>query len=280
MSGDDGHRGNFVRANGIDIHSRPAGTGRPLLVLENGMISTNPIWGDWPSSYARHMRTLAARFQVVAPDFRGSGRTVHPGGPIPYPLLADDVSALIGALRLDRPLICGYGDGGVVATILGIRDPGSVRAIVNHAGYLFDPDPLAPPLVLTRRMLGGRADATRADPDAVANSELLGVMVDLMKADHDLAQGAGHWRTVLHQTFDRVSQPSGYTFEDLRAVTAPTLILVGDRDPLSPIEVGVTAYRALPDGELAVLPGNQGGVSPASVAAMIEFFERRGGDRG
>jgi pimeloyl-ACP methyl ester carboxylesterase len=61
-------------------------------MLENGIISTSPIWaerGDWLSSYVHHIDTLAEYFRVIVPDFRGSGRTVHPGGPISYDLLAD-----------------------------------------------------------------------------------------------------------------------------------------------------------------------------------------------
>src|SRR5215471_11695195 len=115
-----------VRANGIDIHYVSAGTGRPLLVLENGMISTNPIWAPWISSYAGHLDALADHHRVVVPDFRGSGRTVHPAGPIPYPLLADDMIGLIDALDLDRPLVCGYGDGAVVAAAVEVRRPGTV----------------------------------------------------------------------------------------------------------------------------------------------------------
>jgi hypothetical protein len=61
--------------------------------------------------------TLAGHFRVIAPDTRGHGRTAHPGGSIPYTQLADDVVGLM------------------TATIVGMRHPGSVRAIVNHAGY-------------------------------------------------------------------------------------------------------------------------------------------------
>src|SRR5690242_21684451 len=95
-------------------------------------------------------------FRVIAPDTRGSGKSVHPGGPITAALLADDVAALIQALNLDRPLICGFSDGGETATLVGIRHPGSVRAIVNHGGYdLFNPDPHAPAIAMPRQMLGG-----------------------------------------------------------------------------------------------------------------------------
>jgi pimeloyl-ACP methyl ester carboxylesterase len=274
------YRSRTVRANGIDIHYLEAGAGEPLLVLTNGMISTHPIWADWHSSYAPYMGLFAEHFRVIAPDCRGSGKTVHSGGPIPHDLLADDVVALIDALDLEQPLICGYGDAAQVATIVGIRKPGAVRAIVNHGGLvLFNTDPRLPYFVWTRQMLGGRPDATEADPDAVAKTEFLRPMVERMKGDHDVAQGAGHWKTVLKQTFDRVSHPSGYSFEDLRAISAPTLVLIGDRDRHCSVEEGVAAYRALKDGALAVLPSspraNAGGWldSGTAVEATIAFFE-------
>src|SRR5215469_7405642 len=112
------HHGRCVHANGIDIHFVEAGEGEPLLLLDNAMVSTNPIWASVPFAYASFMGTLAEHFRVIAPDTRGSGRSVHPGGPITSTLLADDVVALIEALTLDRPLICGFSDGGETATLV------------------------------------------------------------------------------------------------------------------------------------------------------------------
>jgi pimeloyl-ACP methyl ester carboxylesterase len=268
--------GKYVNANGIDIHYVEQGSGPPLVLLNNGMISTNPVWADWISSYERHRVTLADHFRVIEPDFRGSGRTVQSDGPIPYDVLADDMAAFIDALGLDRPFIGGYGDGAAVATIVGIRTPQAVGAIVNHGDYdLFDPDPESPNLVMTRQMLGGRPDATQADPDAVEAHEYLHTMVELMRADHDVAQGEGHWKTVLRRTFERVSRPSGYTVDDLRAIAVPTLILVGDRDPFCSVEQGAAAYRALADGELAVLPGTPNGINAAALEVMIAFLVRK-----
>jgi hypothetical protein len=63
-------------------------------------------------------------------------------------------------------------------------------------------------------------------------------MFELMKADHDGAQGAGHWKTVIARTFDRVTQPHGYTVENLKAITVPALILTGDRDRSAPSRKG------------------------------------------
>ena len=265
-----------VHANGIDIYYVEAGEGEPLLLLDNAMVSTNPVWAALPFAYASFLGTLAEHFRVIAPDTRGSGKSVHSGGPIPAALLADDVAALIEALNLDRPLICGFSDGGETATLVGIRHPGSVRAIVNHGGYdLFNPDPHAPAIAMTRQMLGGSAGATQADPEVSASrSPELRALFELMQADHDRAQGAGHWKTVIARTFDRVTQPHGYTVENLKAITVPALILTGDRDPFCTIEEGTAAYRALPAGALAVLPDTGHLITPAAVRTTIEFFER------
>jgi pimeloyl-ACP methyl ester carboxylesterase len=270
------HAGRCVQANGIDIYYVEAGQGEPLLLLDNAMVSTNPVWTAMPVAYASFLGTLAEHFRVIAPDTRGSGQSVHPGGPIPAALLADDVAALIDALTLDRPLICGFSDGGETATLVGVRHPGAVRAIVNHGGYdLFNPDPHAPAITMTRQMLGGSADAIRADPDLTASrSPELRAMFELMKSDHDSAQGAGHWKTVVAQTFDRIAQPHGYTVADMRAITVPALILTGDRDPFCTVEEGAAACRALPAGQLAVLPGTGHLITPAAVQAAIDFFER------
>jgi len=265
-----------VHANGTDIYYVEAGEGEPLLLLDNAMVSTNPVWAALPFAYASFLGTLAEHFRVIAPDTRGSGKSVHPGGPIPAGLLADDVAALIEALNLDRPLICGFSDGGETATLVGIRHPGSVRAIVNHGGYdLFNPDPHAPAIAMTRQMLGGSAGATQADPEASASrSPELRALFELMQADHDRAQGAGHWKTVVARTFDRVTESHGYTVESLKAVTVPALILTGDRDPFCTIEEGAAAYRALPAGAFAVLPDTGHLITPDAVRATIEFFER------
>jgi pimeloyl-ACP methyl ester carboxylesterase len=271
--------GRYVHANGIDIYYVEAGEGEPLLLLDNAMVSTNLTWSGLPFAYASSVGTFAEHFRVIAPDTRGSGRTVHSGGSIPYTLLADDVVALIDALDLDRPLVCGFSDGGETATIVGIRNPGSVRAIVNHAGYeLFNADPQAPTIAMTRQMLGGSSEATEADFEAMTRlaeqSPELRTMFELMESDHDGAQGPGHWKTVIAQTFERISQPHGYTFEDLSKITAPTLILVGDRDPFCTVEEGVIAYRSLQHGELAVLPNTGHLITPAAVQVSIEFFQR------
>ena len=270
--------GQSVHANGIDIHYLDHGQGEPLVLLHGGVVSTNPIWTGVPVAYAGHMDMLAEHFRVIAPDTRGGGKTVHSGGTISFDLLADDVAALIEALDLERPLIAGFSDGGITATVLGIRHPDAVRAIVNHAGFdAFDPD--GPTIPMMRQILGGSPDATAPDPDAAARgfeaSEQMRAMFELMKRDQDDGQGEGHWREYLRLAWDRCTQPPGYTYADLPRITVPTLILTGDRDDFCTVEQAVTAYRQLPDGELAILPGHGHYIPPSAIQATVEFLTRR-----
>ena len=264
-------------ANGIDIHYVEAGQGEPLVLLHGGMVSTNPIWAPTPISYSAHMEHFGERFRVIAPDTRGCGRTRHSGGTVTFDLLADDVLALIEALSLDRPLIAGFSDGAITATIVGIRSPDSVRAIVNHAGYdVFNPE--APSYTIMRQILGGSPQATEADPDAAAagfaQSPEMQAMFELLKADQDGAQGEGHWREYLRLAFHRTTRSPGYTFADLGEIAAPTLVLVGDRDQFCTAEEALTAYRALKHGELAVLPNTGHIITADAIDATIKFLER------
>jgi pimeloyl-ACP methyl ester carboxylesterase len=274
--------GRYVRANGIDIYYMEAGTGTPLILLHGGLVSTNPIWNGTPLSYGSQVADLARHFRVITPDTRSCGKTRHTGGTISFALLADDVAALIDALELDRPCVAGFSEGGVTATILGIRHPHAVRAIVNHAGYdLLDPQSRS--IAIMRQMLGGSPDAQRSDPEAMerffAASPHMGSVFELMKSDEDGAQGDGYWRTYVDLAFARTTTWPGYAFEDLRKIVVPTLVMAGDRDDFCSCEDGVTTYRSLRDGELAILQNTPHVITPQSVRIMQEFFTRRNGER-
>jgi pimeloyl-ACP methyl ester carboxylesterase len=266
-----------VRANGIDIHYLERGSGAPLVLLHGGMVTTNPLWVGHPLSYAAHLDAFAEHFRVIAPDTRGGGRTRHGHGPVTFDVLADDVIGLIDALDLERPRLCGFSEGGTTATIVGIRRPEAATAIVNDAGYdLFDP--ASPSFAMMRQMLGGSPQATEADPEAMRRAfdghDEMRATFRLMQADQDGGQGAGHWQEYLRLAFARLASGPGYRFGDLRAITAPTLILVGDRDQFCTVEDGAAAFRALARGELAILPDTGHVITEGKVRASIDFLRR------
>ena len=267
----------LVHANGIDIAYTEVGDGPPLIVLHGALASAGPAWAGSPVAFVDHMHTLGNHFRVIAPDTRGSGGTVHPGGPATFDVLADDVAALISALDLDRPAIAGFSEGGATATYVALQHPEAVSAVVNDAGFdIFDPHAMAHHSV--RPMFGGSPDATAADPDAAeATFQSIPPMAATfatMKADYDDAQGDGHWRTYLGIFFDRAVAPVGYAVADFAAITAPTLILTGDRDMFCTVEAACAAYRTLQAGELCIVPNTGHEITAPIIDAMVPFLIR------
>jgi pimeloyl-ACP methyl ester carboxylesterase len=253
----------------LDIHYTETGKGPPLVLLHAGLMSTEPAWNGHPGSYATYMDQLAARFRVIRPDTRGHGKTPNPSGrPPTYTQLADDVITLIDTLGLDRPLLCGFSDGGMIATVAALRAPSKVRAVVNDAGF----DILIPRMAeMLRRVFGGSPDASKANPDAFA-AMLAHDPHGFVRRLQDSHGGA--WRTVVEQIFVRLTNP-GYTIDDLRGMSIPILVLSGDRDFTGPVEDVVAIYRALgKTAELAIVPNLDHTLSQAAIAPTIEFLQR------
>jgi pimeloyl-ACP methyl ester carboxylesterase len=263
----------------MTLHYVEVGAGDPLVLLHGGLVSTNPVWDPFPITYGPHLAALGKHFRVIAPDTRGSGRSRHSGpDELTMELLADDVAELIDTLGLDRPAVCGFSMGGLVASILAIRHPSSVGALVNDAGYDFL-NPEAVGFGQLRALFGGSPQADRGDPTAFAATMSsfphMAPLFDVLKADLDEGQGPDSWQTYVTQQFHPATTWPGYTFEDLGKVEVPSLVLVGDRDEYCSVEEGALAYQGLPDGEFAIVPGTGHVITAEKVDVVTDFLLRR-----
>lgn len=120
----------FVEANGIKIHYVEEGEGPPLLLIHGGGL-TAKSWQGLAKEASRY-------FRVIMPDSRGHGLTNNPQGTFSYDLMAEDMAAFVKALKLEKPLVMGYSDGGMVVLKLTSRDPDLARAaIVGGATHRF-----------------------------------------------------------------------------------------------------------------------------------------------
>jgi pimeloyl-ACP methyl ester carboxylesterase len=151
------------------------------------------------------------------------------------------------------------------------------RAIVNLAGLdMFDPDPDSPSRVANRAWLGGDPHATKAK---VGGPDLPAAMIQKVSEDFEPTQGHGYVPRYIDQLFDLWILPTAYTIDDLAKITAPTLILAGDRESGLPIAEATTAYRKLPHGELGVIPGAEHGITPLVCTVALDFLLRHNNQR-
>lgn len=239
MGADDavtGARGRFVRVNGLDVYYEEYGTGQPVVVLHGGTTTVR----RWPA--------LEARFRVVAPNTRGHGRTANPGIPISFRLLADDVSALIQALELDRPLVVGYSDGGNTALEVGMRHPDAARALVVGGAWLR----LSPTYFEGMRSLMGLVGDREPDLGRVAQTHPQ--WVAFWQEAHVALGGPDYWQELVRALWPMWTTPHSYTEADFQRIVAPTLVVLGDRDETIPVEDAVTLFQLIPGAELAIVP--------------------------
>src|ERR1044071_6780544 len=123
-------QGHYIQANGLNMYYEECGSGKPLILLHGGTV-TSQMWRPFLSSLVPH-------FRIITPDGRAHGNTNNPTGKLSYPLMADDIVALIQALNLTQPLVFGYSDGGQIALEIGMHYPGVTAAlVVGAACYKF-----------------------------------------------------------------------------------------------------------------------------------------------
>jgi pimeloyl-ACP methyl ester carboxylesterase len=230
----------YAPVNGLNMYYEIHGTGQPLVVL-HGSFMTIELLG-------KLVPELAASRQVIALEFQGHGHTADIDRPITYEQLADDTAALLRHLRVDIADVYGYSLGGGVALQLAIRHPQLVRRlVVVSASYSSNgvyPEVWAAIAQITPALFDGtpwREAYNRTAPSPEAFPTLVAKLTELDKT------------------------PFAWPPEAVKAITAPTMVIIGDSDGTLP-EHAVDMFRlrgggvfgdvaGLPAAQLAILPG-------------------------
>ena len=257
----------FDRLGDIVVHHETAGPdGAPLLVLVNSLGTDLRVWDAL-------LQLLADRFQTLRYDKRGHGLTDATPGPYTIGALAGDLARLLDARQARQAVVCGLSIGGMIAQALASARPDLVRGLV-----LMD----TAHKIGTAEMWGERMAAIRAGGIAsIADA----ILVRWFSPDfhaHRAAELAG-WRNMLSRT-----PVEGYLGccaairdADLtattRALSVPTLCMVGDMDGSTPPDLVAELAGLLPNAKLATIAG-AGHLpcveQPTTVAdAMLGFFE-------
>lgn len=223
-----------VHANGLDIGYLVEGAGPPLIMLHGATSSGG-------EDFAAQLPLFRRAFHCYAPDARGHGSTRWDAGDgFRYEWLIDDLVGFADALGLATFHLLGFSMGGAVALGFAVRHPERLRTLVL-AGITPQREPRAS---VARRLFDpDRID--RHDPRWAAELE----------RRHGPVQGPGAWRRLLPAIADDVASQQLLAPADLVRIDAPTLVVVGDRDPFVPVGHAWTLRRQLPDAQLLVVPG-------------------------
>lgn len=242
-----------VRTNDIETYYERRGNGPPI-VFVHGAILDHAQW-------ERQIDRLSDEYTVVAYDVRGHGRT---GGSernsYSIDLFADDLDALVTALDLDRPVLCGLSMGGCIAQVYAATRPETVAGLV----------------------LAGTFTPVMSAPDERLQMAVLNASVPLVRlVGYERVQRVLAW---VHERFNRGASGDYETVErlqaeaprmetnefakvirsltafpgttiDLSAISAPTMVLYGENEPGFVRRQARILRTGLPNAVVREVPG-------------------------
>ena len=243
----------FASRDGLALTCHESGAGRPLILL-HGYMGTGPGWLE-----VGHAGSIAEQgYRLILPTFRGHGQSARPQDPAAYPpdVLADDGLALIDHLGLgdgDYDL-GGYSLGGRIVVRMLARGARPGRAIVAGQG-----------LAKVSGVQGGGV-----------NGRVLTALIDGLELEPGspearmaawISQLGADPRALLGVLSSLVPTPEA----DLRRITVPTLVAIGDQDERSDAD---ELAALLPNGQYLRIRGGHGDVftTPDLVAAITAFL--------
>ena len=263
-----------ARNDAVEIEFETFGdAGGEAVLLINGLGSQMT---RWPEAFCAPL--VARGLYPIRFDNRDTGlSTWCEGQSYTVDDMAADAAAVLEAAGKTRAHIVGVSMGGMIAQVFAAAYPAktlSLTSIMSNTGY---PD-LPPPNValLNTRPLDP------ADPgfiaDTVARAEAIGspgypwppgALAARARAEADRAfnpPGVRRQMDAVGATGDRRAR--------LATITAPTMVLHGEADPLVPVAGGRDTAENIPGAELRIVPGMGHDLPPALYDIFIETISR------
>jgi pimeloyl-ACP methyl ester carboxylesterase len=192
-----------VDVAGAKIFYAVYGKGEPVVLLHGGLGNS--------AHFGFQLPVLIDKFQVIAIDSRGQGRSTKGNIAITYDQMALDVVAVLDKLALRRASVVGWSDGGEVALKLGIEFPERVdRLFVFGANY----------------------DASGSKPRGGPSPTFSAYAARCRSEYGRLSTSGVPYRALVEALLPLWRKPTGITKDQLRSITAPAMIADGDHDEL------------------------------------------------
>jgi 3-oxoadipate enol-lactonase len=236
-----------VKANGFLLNYEVTGKeGAPVVVLSHSLGSSLVMWEPQRPALEPH-------FQVLRYDTRGHGGSEAVDGPYTFELLAEDVVGLLDGLSLSRVHFIGLSMGGMIGQALGLYHPDRLLSLT-----LCDTAAANPPG--SREVWQERIDLVRRGGLA----PLLEPTLERWFTPEFINQNPSILEKIRRQ-FLKTSL-NGYVgcsqaimeldyLEKLKGITIPTLLVVGEDDPGTPVSAARALHERIVGSKLVILPG-------------------------
>ena len=217
--------GTYVQLGEVKTWYEEHGSGPPLVLMHGGLVDAR-----W---FEPNLAPLAERFHVYIPERRGHGHTPDVPGPITYQLMAEDTIAFLETVVGEPADVVGHSDGAFTAMLVAMQRPELVNRLVLISGGF--------------NKSGDAVPDAGWDVDQIF--EFLGPSYGEVSPD-----GIDHFKVVATKIGEMAAVEPTLQASELGRVPHRTLVMFSDDDLVTMAHV-VETYDALPNAELAVVPG-------------------------
>lgn len=225
----------YSNVNGLKMYYEIYGaehTGKPLVLIHGGGSTIQSTFGRVIPMFARHRKLIAVELQA-------HGRTSDRNTDLSFQQDADDVATLLGNLHIDKADFFGFSNGGTTALQIAIRHPEIVDKIIAASA------------------LCKRNGVPSWFWDFMRKQRLENMPEQLKEAYLKVSLDTAGLRVMHDKDVKRMLDFKDIPNEQLKSIKAPTLIIIGDRDLITP-EHALEMHRLIANSELAIIPGGHG----------------------
>lgn len=255
-------KGNFVEVDGIKLHYINRGTGKPIVFLHGGVLSSE--------DFSEVIELAATKgYHAIAFDRPGYGHSERPKGKEVTPITqANLIHQALKKLKIQEPIILvGHSWSGTMTMSYAFQYPEHVSGLITLGGAMYKEGYPAENGDLLSKVI-----TTPVIGDLIMNTLLATPL------------GTSMGKTTTEATFAPENIPEGYqeklialwgrpnqfkaNREDILAfpetskivsrhypeIETPTIILVGENDPFGTLEMGKRLEADLPNSKLITLP--------------------------
>jgi len=222
----------YSLVNGIKMYYEIYGEGKPLVLIHGGgsTIQTN---------FGKLIPLLAKDRKIIAVELQAHGRTSDRKADLTFEQDADDVVELLKNLNIKKADFLGFSNGGTTTMQIAIRHPELVNKMILGS-------------VLAKR---------NGVPDwfwgFMAQAKLENMPSELKEGYKKVAADTNGLRVMHDKDAKRVINFKDIPNEQIIAITAPTLIVIADKDVIT-IDHAVELHKLIKNSDLAIIPGVHG----------------------
>jgi len=226
------HVSGYAPVNGLKMYYEIHGQGTPLVLIHGGGSTIQ-------STFIKMLPVLAMHYKVIAVELQAHGRTSDRDSAETFAQDANDVAGLLEYLHINKAHLLGFSNGGQTAMQIAISYPAVVNKLVLISMF-YKRDGVMPGFF-----------------DLLPNATLDNMPAPLKTAYLEVNNDPKGLQTMFNKDKERMMNFKDWPDEQLRSIKAPTFIIAGDHDIVTPGHA-LKMSHLISNAQLMILPGTHG----------------------